>query len=133
MYFPNAVFAVFINLFANNSKIKNIRDLYRGINDFKKDYQPRTNIIKDENGDLVTDSHSTLAMWRNHFSQPLNVNGDNDVRQREIQTTEPEVLELSAFEIEATIEKLKRHDSQRIDQIPAELIKARGRTICLTY
>jgi len=28
-----------------NSMIKNIRDLYRGINDFKKGYQPRTNSI----------------------------------------------------------------------------------------
>jgi len=27
-----------------NSKIKNIMDLYRGISDFKKGYQPRTNI-----------------------------------------------------------------------------------------
>ena len=27
-----------------NSKIKNIRDLCRGISDFKKGYQPRTNI-----------------------------------------------------------------------------------------
>ena len=31
-----------------NIKIKNIRDLHRGINDFKKGYQPRTNIVKDE-------------------------------------------------------------------------------------
>jgi hypothetical protein len=30
----------------------NIRDLYRGINYFKKDYQPRSNLVKDENGDL---------------------------------------------------------------------------------
>jgi len=29
----------------NNSKKKNIRDLYRGINDFKKGYQPRSNIV----------------------------------------------------------------------------------------
>ena len=29
-----------------NSKIKNIRDLYRGISDFKKGYQPRTNKVK---------------------------------------------------------------------------------------
>ena len=28
-----------------NSKIKNIKDLRKGIDDFKKDYQPRTNII----------------------------------------------------------------------------------------
>jgi len=51
-----------------NSKIKNIRDLYRGINDFKKDYQPRTNILKYEKGDLVADSHSILGRWMNHFS-----------------------------------------------------------------
>ena len=31
-----------------NSTFKNIRDLYRGINDFKKVYQPRTNIMKDD-------------------------------------------------------------------------------------
>ena len=29
-----------------NSKVKNIRDLYRGIIDFKKGYQPRNNIVK---------------------------------------------------------------------------------------
>ena len=31
-----------------NNKIRNIRDLYRRIIDFKKGYQPRTNIVKDE-------------------------------------------------------------------------------------
>jgi hypothetical protein len=45
--------------------------LYSGISDFKKGYHPRTNIVKDEKGDLFADSHSTLARWRNHFSQPL--------------------------------------------------------------
>ena len=44
-----------------NSKIKNIRDLYRGFSDFKKGYQPRTNRVKDKKGDLLTDSHSILA------------------------------------------------------------------------
>jgi len=48
-----------------NNKIKNIRDLYRGINNFKKGCQPRTNIVKDEKGVLVADSHSILARWRN--------------------------------------------------------------------
>jgi hypothetical protein len=31
-----------------NSKIKYIRNMYRGISDFKKCYQPRTNIVEDE-------------------------------------------------------------------------------------
>jgi hypothetical protein len=41
--------------------MKNIRDLYRGIKDFKKGDQPRTNIAKDKKGDLVTYIHSILA------------------------------------------------------------------------
>ena len=51
-----------------NSKINNIRDLYRGINDMKKGYQPRTGIVKNEKADLVAESHSIMAMWRNYFS-----------------------------------------------------------------
>jgi hypothetical protein len=39
-----------------NSKIKNISDLYRDISYFKKGCEPRTNIVKEEQGDLVTDS-----------------------------------------------------------------------------
>jgi len=62
----------------------NIRDLYRGISDFKKGYQPRTNTVKDEKGDLVTDSRSILARWRKQFSRLLNVHGVNDVGQTEI-------------------------------------------------
>ena len=50
-----------------NCKTKNIRDLYRGINDIRRGYQPKTDILKDEKGELVADSHSILARWRNSF------------------------------------------------------------------
>jgi len=103
--------------------------LCRGISDFKKGNQSRTDIVKDEKGDLVTDCHSILARWRNHFFQLFNVHGVNDVRQAEIHTAEPLVPELSAFEFEMTIEKLKRRRSPGLDQIPTELITAGGRTI----
>jgi hypothetical protein len=39
------------------------------------------------------------------------------------------VPEPSAFEFEMTIEKLKKHKSPGIDQIPAQRIKAGGSTI----
>ena len=51
-----------------NSNSESIRDLYRGIRDLKRGYQPRADTVKDEKGDLVTDSHSILARWRNPFS-----------------------------------------------------------------
>jgi len=78
---------------------------------------------------MVTDSHSVLARWRNHFSQLSNVNGSNDVRQTEIHTAEPQMPETSAFEFELAIVSLKTHKSPGIDQISAELIKAGGKTI----
>ena len=83
-----------------NYKNKNIRDLYRAISDFKNVYQLRTIIVKDDKGDLVTESHSILARWRNYFSQLLmNVDGVNDVKQIEIQTAEPPVPEPSALRV----------------------------------
>jgi len=106
-------------------------DLYRGIGDFKKGYQPRCNIVKDEKGNLVADSHGIVARWRKYFSQLFNVHGVKDVGQAEIHTAEPLVPEPSASEVEVVIGKLKSHKSPRIDQIPAKLIKAGGRTIYL--
>jgi hypothetical protein len=58
-----------INELATNSKNKNIRDMYRGINEFKRCYQPRSNLVKDENGDLFADSHNILNRSKNYFSQ----------------------------------------------------------------
>jgi hypothetical protein len=78
------------------SKIKNIRHLCRGISDFKRGYQPRINIVKVENGYLVTDSHNILGRWKNHFSQSLNVHGVNDNGQTEIQAAESLVPDSSA-------------------------------------
>ena len=38
-----------------NNKVNNVRHFYRGINDFKKVYQPGTIIVKDDKGELVAD------------------------------------------------------------------------------
>jgi hypothetical protein len=43
-------------------------------------YQPKNNLVKDENGDLLADFHSILNRWKNYFSQLLNVHNDSDVR-----------------------------------------------------
>jgi len=58
-----------------NGKIQNITDLFRRINDFKERQKPRSNIVKNEKGDLVADSHSIVARCRNYFSQLFEVTG----------------------------------------------------------
>ena len=115
-----------IEEFETYSKIKNIRGLYRGINDLEKVYQPRTNIVIEEKGDLVADTHSILGRWRNYFSLLKNIHGANDVSQTELHTAEPLVTEPSTFEVGLAIEKLKSHKSPGIGQIPAKLIEVWG-------
>ena len=89
------------------NKIKNIRDLYRSSSEFKRRYQSRTNVAKDEKGDLVAYFHSTLNRWRNNFPQLLKIHGVDGVRQAEIHTAEPLMPQPSAFDFEMTIEKKK--------------------------
>jgi hypothetical protein len=118
-----------INELETNNKNKNIRDLYRGINEFKKGYQPRINIIKDENGNPLADPQNVFNRWKNFFNQVLSVHGVHDVRQMEIHTAEPLVPEPNLVKVEIAIGKLKICKSPGTDQIPAELIKAGGETL----
>jgi len=58
-----------------------ISETYGGLNEFKNGYQPRTNLVKDENSDLLADSHNILKRWKQYLHQLLNVHGVNDVRK----------------------------------------------------
>ena len=61
------------------------------------------NVVKDEKGDLIADSYRILVGWRKHLYQVLNVHGFIDVRQTEMQTSEPLVPVPSALEVEMDI------------------------------
>jgi hypothetical protein len=83
--------------------------------------------VKDENSDLLANSHNILNRWKNYFSQLLNVNNVSDVRQIEVYTAKQLVLDNNHLEVEITIAKLKKCKSLGSDQILAELIHA-GKT-----
>jgi hypothetical protein len=92
-----------INEIERNSKNKNIRDLHGDIKEFKTDYQPITNLLKDERGDQLADPHIILSSWTNYFCQ--GVNGSGGVRQTEKHAAEPFVPESRALEVEVAISK----------------------------
>jgi hypothetical protein len=62
-----------INGLESNSKNKNIRDLYFGITEFNGSYKSITNLVKDENGDLLADPHKIMNRCMHYFCQLLNV------------------------------------------------------------
>jgi hypothetical protein len=68
-----------INELETKNKNKKL-EILQGIYEFKKGYQPRINIIKDENGNLLADPQTVLNRWKNFFNQVLNLHGVHDVR-----------------------------------------------------
>jgi hypothetical protein len=43
-----------------NSKNKNIKGPHSGINELKRGYSPRSNLLKDKNADQLADFHNIL-------------------------------------------------------------------------
>jgi hypothetical protein len=80
--------------------------------------------VKNENGDLIADSHNILHRLKNYFSQLLDVHNVSDVRQIEIHTAEPLIPGPSRLEVETAIAKLKKYKLPGSVQISAELIQA---------
>ena len=71
-------------------------------------------------------------MWRKHFSQPMNAQWVKDARQAKLYKEETPLAEQSDTVVDVAIEKLKRHKSPSMDQIPAEVIEAGRRKFSLT-
>jgi hypothetical protein len=82
--------------------------------------------VKDENGDLLADSHNILNRWKNYFSQLSDVHNVSYVRKIEVHTAEPIVPDPSRLEVEIAIAKFKKYKSPGTDEVPAELIQAGG-------
>jgi hypothetical protein len=72
-----------INELATHIENKNIRDLQKGINEFKKGYQPRIYLL---NYDELTDSHKFFNRLKNYFSQLSNVHRVSNFRQIKMHT-----------------------------------------------
>jgi hypothetical protein len=69
-----------------------------------------TSLVKDENCDLLVQSHNIMNKWKNYFPQLLNVHDVSDVRQI-IQDAEPLLPGPSRLEVEIAIAKLKKYKS----------------------
>ncbi|PNF32310.1 hypothetical protein B7P43_G16244, partial [Cryptotermes secundus] len=75
--------------------------------------------------EYLKDKIDELAM----NSTNKNIKRPVDVRQTEIDTAEPLIPDLSLFDVESAIAKLKRYKSPGSDQIPTELIQAGGKIL----
>ena len=89
-----------VNKLEENSKNKNIREMYKEIHEFQKGYQPRAYVIKKKgDGTIVADTTSILSRWEQFLSNLLNVDQCNSHEESEVYTAEPDIPELSLTEV----------------------------------
>jgi hypothetical protein len=93
--------------------------MYRGINEFKRCYQPTRNLVRDENGNVLA-GRTTLL---------LNVHSVRDVRQTGIHTAEPLVPDCSPSEVGTAVSEFNRYKTQSTDPLPAQMIQTGGETL----
>ena len=60
------------------------RKFYQNINRLTKVYKHGAPSCKDENGNLVTDPHGVLRLWRKYFSTLLQGNDDINTAFRDV-------------------------------------------------
>jgi hypothetical protein len=82
--------------------------MYRGINEFNSGYQPRSNLVKVKNEDLIVDFNKIVNRWKSYFSPLLNVHNVSDIRQIETHTAEPLVPGPSHLKAEIAFAKVKK-------------------------
>ena len=63
--------------------------MYKGINGFKKGYQPLAYVIKKHNSTIVADTTSILSRWEQFFSNLLNVNQSTSHEESDIPARHP--------------------------------------------
>jgi hypothetical protein len=72
----------------------------------RRGYQRRSNIVKDENGDLLADRHNILIKWKNYISVIECAQGQLCLADRK--TSEQLVPDPSPFEVAIATAKLIR-------------------------
>ena len=99
------------------------RKFYHSLNQSRKEFKPKTNMCRKENGDIVSSEDEILERWANYFGELLG--GEREERNI-VHTYEntQEVREPDLEDIKRATERLKSNKSPGSDGIVAELLKA---------
>ena len=105
-----------------DQKYNNTRKMYPTINQFKKGYQHKFNMIRNKKGEMAMNTKETAEIQKEHIDKLLN-------------TEEPKKLiktgnrEINEVEVELTIENVKKGNEKFKKTRRLELIKYGGNTI----
>lgn len=112
----------------------NLREAYKGINFFKKGFQPKSNLCKAQNGELLTEKERIMERWKEYFQEHLNPNSQECPTESRLEgNNDDDSVGIST--IEDTYKALNKPNNNKapgIDNLPGELLKYGGEYLVST-
>ena len=108
-----------------NAHANQPRDLFRHGKHLTGKRVPKSEVVKDANGQILTESDDIKRRWKEYCEQLFKKDGHVTSMPLTFSDyeDEPDIL---LCEVENAVKKMKNDRSAGIDEIPAELIKATG-------
>ena len=107
-----------------------VRKQFRGIKSVRNGYEPRNELIRSKEGDIIVDKERIQARWIEQFKELFNrPPPHNPVGEVRMEFNGGDLEPLTRGEILRAIKWLKNHKAAGIDNISAELIKYGGQTL----
>jgi len=108
-------------LIEDDQKNNNTRNMYQTINQFKKGYQQKFNMIRNKKGELAINTKERAEIWKEYFDKLLNTEETMElikIGNREI--NEVELEELTIEDVKKAMRNLKNNKAAGTDGIHPE-------------
>ena len=105
---------------------------YSTLKSLTKTSQPRTVVINDQDGKLITYSEKVLKRWTEYCKGLYNykIHPDTSLLHTDLPSTDGEdSLPILKEEVEAAVQSLKLGKSPGVDNVPSELVKNGGKEV----
>ncbi|KAL4141595.1 hypothetical protein QTP88_004211 [Uroleucon formosanum] len=106
-----------------NSYKSNTKLFFEKANEVKNGFKPRSTIMKDDQGTLITDKEEVTREFKKVFEQMLNISTETEAEDNNIITVEKYLEEPTLEEVKMAVEMLKGGKGPGEDTIIAELLK----------
>ena len=107
----------------------NSKEAYKTISQITKTEQPRTSVIEDKDGHILTENEAVLNRWTEYckdlYNYELKVDKES-LGQTQDRETDPQTTQILRVEEEEAVKQMKNGKSPGIDNLPGELIKNGG-------
>ena len=109
----------------DNMKKGKTKEVYKTIKNFTRQFSPKVGVIKDEQGNNLTEERDIKNRWKEYIENLYKKNNqikDNFIKSLTLEN-EPNILE---EEVRLALKKLANNKSPGVDNIPIELVKTAG-------